>query len=249
MFLSVATKTPPVTKGESMSRLMKHTLAFVAFAGLTASSALAIAADRTADEILKELATVSPKLDPAKARDATAVRQYRTEMQKVLPKRLELIKELYKAAPENEQLVTLLPERWMNLQFTGATPDAGYDEVVEVLAHNKNEKLKLEGSFHKARFQLIKGSESGKPELTAMDEFIKLAPKDPRSPNLLYGAVTLTKDSKAKAAIEDRLVKDFPESMYAGMVSGVVASVSRSASRSIWNSRMPSRARRSRSKD
>ena len=114
-----------------MSRLTKHTLAFVAFAGLTASSAMAIAADRTADEILKELATVSPKLDPAKANDPAAKRQYQMAMQKAMPKRLELIRELYKAAPDHEQLGTLLQERWMLLPQTGATPDAVYDEAVE----------------------------------------------------------------------------------------------------------------------
>jgi thiol-disulfide isomerase/thioredoxin len=199
---------------------MKHTLAFVAFAGLTASSALAISADRTADEILKELATVSPKLDPAKQNDLAARRQYAAAMQKVMPKRLELIRELYKAAPDHEQLGTLLQERWMLLPQTGATIDAVYDEVVDALAHTKSDKVKLEGSFVKARIQLIKGRESGKPELTAMNEFIKLAPKDPRSPNLLYGAVNFTKDEKAKAALEDRIVKEFPDSMFAGMIAG-----------------------------
>ena len=220
MFLSVATKLPPVKKGELMSRLMKHTLAFVAFAGLTASSALAIAADRTADEILKELASVSPKLDPAKQNDLAARRQYAAAMQKVMPKRLELIRELYKAAPDHEQLGTLLQERWMLLPQTGATIDAVYDEVVDALAHTKSDKVKLEGSFVKARIQLIQGRESGKPELTAMNEFIKLAPKDPRSANLLYGAVSLTKDEKAKAALEDRIIKEFPDSMFAGMIAG-----------------------------
>ena len=220
MFLSVATKLPPVKKGASMSRLTKHTLAFVAFAGLSASGALAIAADRTADEILKELATVSPKLDPAKANDMAARRQYATAMQKAMPKRLELIRELYKAAPDHEQLGTLLQERWTLLPQTGATIDAVYDEVVEALAHTKNDKIKLEATFVKARVQLIKGRDSGKPELTAMNEFIKLAPKDPRSPNLLYAAVNFTKDEKAKASIEDRLVKEYADSMYAGMITG-----------------------------
>jgi thiol-disulfide isomerase/thioredoxin len=203
-----------------MSKVTNYALAFVAFAGLAASGAQAIAADRTADEILKELATVSPKLDPAKARDATAVRQYRMEMQKAIPKRLELIKELYKSAPDHAQLATLLPERWMYLRQTGATPEAIYDEVVDALAHTKSDKIKLEGSYMKALVKLIQGRESGKPDITAMNEFIGLAPKDPRIPNLLYGAVSLTKDEKAKAAVEDRLLKEYPDSMYAGMISG-----------------------------
>ena len=54
-----------------------------------------------------------------------------------------------------------------------------------------------------------------------MDEFIKLAPKDERCSNLLYGAASLTtKDDKVKAAIEDRIVKEYPDSQFAGMIVG-----------------------------
>ena len=47
-----------------MSKVMKHMLAVIALAAFTASGAYAVAADRTADEILKDLdATPVPKLD------------------------------------------------------------------------------------------------------------------------------------------------------------------------------------------
>jgi thiol-disulfide isomerase/thioredoxin len=61
---------------------------------------------------------------------------------------------------------------------------------------------------------------SGSPELTSTNEFIKLAPKDPRASQLLYMAARFTKDEKAKGLIEDRLVKEFPDSQFAGMIAG-----------------------------
>ena len=56
---------------------------------------------------------------------------------------------------------------------------------------------------------------SGTPDLAAVDEFLKFAPKDPRGVGLLYAAADATKDEKTKTAIEDRILKDFSDSRYA----------------------------------
>jgi thiol-disulfide isomerase/thioredoxin len=204
-----------------MSKVTKHIMAAVAIVGLTVCGTQAIAADRTADEILKELDGVPlPKLDRAKVGDQAYVREYRAAMQKAIPKRLELILELHKAAPDHEKLATLLPERWNFLPQTGVSLDDMSKEIEETLAKTKNEKVKVEGLFMKSQIKLAQAQESGKVDLTALDEFIKLAPKDPRAAQLLYMATTVTKDEKAKTALEDRLVKDFPASMFAGMLAG-----------------------------
>ena len=89
-------------------------------------------------------------------------------------------------------------------------------EVDEAIAHGTSEKLKLEAMFIKGRIMLVETRQNGKPDLKAVDEFIKTAPKDPRVGSLLYMAASLTKDDKAKTAIEDRILKDLPESQFAG---------------------------------
>ncbi len=220
IFVSVETK-PRLNKGESMSKVTKHFLAAVAIVGLAVSGTQAIAADRTADEILKELdGNPLPTLDRAKINNAQYRNDYVAAMQKALPKRLELIQELHKAAPDHEKLTTLLPERWLNLPRTGVTLDAMCKEVEEAIAHTKNDKLKIEGSFIKAQVKLALVQQGGKLDLTPVDEFIKLAPKDERCSQLLFGAINFTKDEKAKAALEDRLIKEYPASMFAGMLAG-----------------------------
>ncbi len=204
-----------------MSKVKKHVLASVALVGLAVSGVHAIAADRTADEILKELDGVPlPKLDRAKISDATYRNSYIAAMQKAVPKRLELIRELHKAAPDHEKLITLLPERWSNLRQTGASLGDMDKEIQETLATTKSEKLKIEGLFVQSQIKLAQSQESGKVDLTALDEFLKLAPKDQRASQLLYMATTAIKDEKIKTSLEDRLVKDYPDSMFGGMIAG-----------------------------
>jgi thiol-disulfide isomerase/thioredoxin len=205
-----------------MSKIMKHLLVVLAVAGFAASGGQALAADRTADEILKEIdAAQLPKLDRAKTGDQAYAREYRTTMQNAVSKRRDLILELYKAAPDNAKLVTLLPERWSTLPLTGPKSDETSKEIDEAIARTKNPKIKIEGTFVKARNKLYQARQSGAaPDLTVADEFIKLDPKDARGASLLYMATNMTKDEKAKAAIEDRIIKDYPDSMYGGMIAG-----------------------------
>ena len=147
-----------------MIKLMKHTFAVIAVAGFAASGGRALAADRTAAEILKDLDGVPvPKIDRAKVGDPAYVREIRAALQKAVPKRLELIRELHKAAPDHEKLATLLPERWSYLPPSGPQGDETFKEVSDAVAHTKNEKLKVEGAFVKARIKLIQGREADAP--------------------------------------------------------------------------------------
>jgi thiol-disulfide isomerase/thioredoxin len=205
-----------------MSKLAKHALVALVLGGFAGTGGWAVAADRTADEILKELdGAPIPKFDPAKRAEKGYIQQYISDRQKATEKRGELILELYKAAPDHEKVPKLLKERWMGLPQMGPKADGTFKEVEDVLAHTKNELIKVEGLFVKARIKLIQGQQSGRPDLTALNEFIKVAPpKDERCSGLLYMAADLTNDAKDKAAIEDRLVKEYPDSQYAGVVAG-----------------------------
>ncbi|MDR3620554.1 MAG: TlpA disulfide reductase family protein [Paludisphaera borealis] len=202
-----------------MRRLMNPTWV-VTTLGLLLASASAFADDRTAEKILKELDEVKvPDVDRTKVKDRAYVQEYIAKRQEVSKKRGALIQELYKIAPSNEKLATLLPERWMSSDPGQDQGKALLAEIDEVLAHSKNEKLVIEGNFVKAQLKLYLSSDP-KVDMSPVEAFLKLAPKDPRAPSLLYAASQRLTDESAKKAIEDRILNDFPNSSIVDSIKG-----------------------------
>jgi thiol-disulfide isomerase/thioredoxin len=188
-----------------------------------ASAALALGADRPATEILKEIDAVKmPTLDRTKVRDQGYVQKYVKEHEEATSTRGKLILELYKAAPDNERVPALMTERWANTPPMGPQIDALLKEIGDVLAHTKNEKLKVEGTYVKAQAQVFKSRQQGdgKPDLSAIDAFILIAPKDPRASSLMFMAAMAARDPKTKTAIENRILKDYPDSQFTSMIKG-----------------------------
>ncbi len=189
----------------------------VAMVGGFLALASAHAADRTAEAILKDIDAVkAPQFDPSKRSDKDYVQSYLAERTKAMETKAELILELYKAAPENPRIPQLLVTRWETLARTKT--DAILKEIDGVLAHAPGEKLKVEAMFAKAMIGFMKGD--GEPDLTASEAFIKLAPKDVRGSGLLYNASFGIKDEARKKSVEDRIVKDYPDSMFASFIAG-----------------------------
>jgi hypothetical protein len=93
-------------------------------------------------------------------------------------------------------------------------------EIDDILAQTKNSKLKATATFVKARAKLRETRKGGAPDLTLLDEFLKLAPKDPRGATLLELAIEHTRASNEKSALKDRLAKEFPDSTYAMSLRG-----------------------------
>ncbi|MFI5458211.1 MAG: TlpA family protein disulfide reductase [Isosphaerales bacterium] len=203
-----------------MNKIVRGTWVVAVLGGWILSAGTARAADGPAEAILKELdAAKAPSFDATKRSDQAYIQDYLSKRQAAMEKRSGLILDLYKAAPDHEKVPTLMAERWMN---NANGPKAGEltKEIDDVLAHCKNEKLKLDGTFIKARVVLMTSMRSGSPDLSGVEQFLKLAPKDPRGVQLLYTAANVTKDIKAKTALEDRIIKDFPDTMFGGMIQG-----------------------------
>jgi thiol-disulfide isomerase/thioredoxin len=172
--------------------------------------------ERSAQVILKELDDLKMvPFDLKRRKDETYIREYRAKNEERYEKRAVLIRELYKAAPDHQRILALLLERWGRGSPISPKADELNKEIAEVVAHTASEKLKIEGTLLKAQNGLLKDRSGGRPDLTAIDEFLKLAPGDTRGAILLYSAAKITRDGKAKAALEDRILKDFPGSRYA----------------------------------
>ncbi len=192
----------------------------VATLGLLLATASAFADDRAAETILKDLDEVkTPTLDRTKVKDRAYVQEYVAKMREVGQRRGELILELYKAAPENEKLVVLLPERWSQINPRSAQGKALFAEIDDALNHIKSEKLLIEGSYIKAMHKTYL-SEGPGVDMTPIDAFAKLAPKDPRVASLLSGALRRLTDESAKKELEDRILKEYPSSPVVDSIKG-----------------------------
>jgi thiol-disulfide isomerase/thioredoxin len=208
------------TEEQAMTRLARIPWIALVLGGCIISTGAAMAADRSAEAILKELESVeTPKLDASKRNDSTYIRDFITKRKESMDKRATLILELYKTSPTHKQIPTLMVERWASINSGPEVADI-IKEIDQVLAQTSDPKFKLEGTFAKAQKMLASSRSSDTPDLSAIDAFLKLAPKDPRGVSLLYGAAYGAKAKETKTAIEDRIVTDFPDSMYAGMIKG-----------------------------
>jgi thiol-disulfide isomerase/thioredoxin len=206
-----------------MSSRVTRAWATVVMAISAIAGAQAWAGDRTAEEILKEVDAVeAPKFDAAKRNDKTYIKEYIQKMQESTAKRSALAFELYKTDPNHARVPALMVARWTSARGVDAAQiDDKMKEIDEVLGHTNDTKFKVDGTFAKAQLALAKTARSGSaPDLSGVEAFIKLAPKDPRSEQLLYQAARSTSDEAGKVAIEDRLLKDYPDSRYTGMVKG-----------------------------
>src|SRR5689334_9983287 len=134
-------------------------IALAVLGGLAlADSARTRADDRKPAEILKEIKAVkAPQFSRQDAGNQEAIQKYLEESRKVAARKAELIGELYQADPSNKELPGLLPERWAALLMSGPEAvDEVTGEIDKVLPKAKDEKLKVEGSFLKARALLMK---------------------------------------------------------------------------------------------
>jgi thiol-disulfide isomerase/thioredoxin len=183
-------------------------------------AAVALGADRSAEQILKAIdCLMMPAFDLKRMEDRAYLPEYQAKYLGTTEKRAELILELYKAAPDHERVPALMVERWRRSPPRSPQAEAQIPEIDAVLAHSKDRSFKLEGTYIKARTLLFKDQSGGSPDLSSIEEFLKLAPKeDDRGTNLLYSAACLTRDEKKKAALEDRILREFPDSMVAAEV-------------------------------
>jgi thiol-disulfide isomerase/thioredoxin len=177
-------------------------------------------APRSAEQILKELDNIKiPSYDASKKNDVAYVSQFLTKLREATEKRASLILELYKADPDHDRIPMLMAERWSVRPF-GLAADKLQSEIGDVLAHCRNQKLKVEATFARAYGRLYDSGRDEPLDLSPAEECLKLAPKDARGATLLQLAASRTRDSKLKTAVEDRILREFPETSHAQRIQG-----------------------------
>ena len=111
------------------------------------------------------------------------------------------------------------PQRWARSRATGerwgrraSNFDQLFAEIDNVLAHDINPKLKIEATFVKARAKLYQGRESGSPDLSEVEEFLRVTPHDHRGRDLLARAAAYTPEGREQDSPEGANHREFPDS-------------------------------------
>src|SRR6516165_2270438 len=117
-----------------MSKFGAGTWIAVVLTAWLVSAGAALAGERTAEEILRELDAVKvPLLDRAKRGDNAYIKEFFDKRHEAVEKRAALILELYKAAPAHERIPTLMTERWTNMSSDRAKGKHLKKEIHDVL--------------------------------------------------------------------------------------------------------------------
>ena len=177
---------------------------------------VAMADDRPADKILTDIKAVELPKQTAPFQSQAEMQEFVVKLQKAMEQKSKLIGELYKADPNNAELVSLLPERWQAMSMSAKAGDeaTANAEINEILTKSKNEKLAVEAAFTKVFISFRKAGRNAETAvlLPAVDEFIEKYPKDERGSMMLSAVASMTKDDAQKDAINKRLEKEYPDS-------------------------------------
>jgi thiol-disulfide isomerase/thioredoxin len=206
-----------------MSRLANSVWAAVMVAGWVITAGVASAADRPVESILAELDSLkTPAPDQKRMRTDEAYRkEHFSKVREANQKRAKLTLELYQVAPKHARIPALMQQRWQSLR----TPDAEsaaklFKEVDEVVAATGNADLKIERAYLRAQFKLYESRLKGSPDLAALKDFFKVAPADDYRGGRMLATLVAQAHEKTKGAIEDRIIKEFPETQYARILVG-----------------------------
>jgi thiol-disulfide isomerase/thioredoxin len=219
-----------------MSTLTIRAIGVVILCGNLAAARPALAEDRSAEEVLKEIdALPLPQPDLSKVDDKAYLQRFMKQRSEIRVRKAELIGALYRINPDNPRLRVLLPVRWRWLSGFMAGPDdnAGArdltGEMNEVLARSKSDELKKEALFAKAQiashdpFNRVGSAKNDTAKAKAVDEFIAFAPKDERGAELLYLLSLSFPDEPARQkAVYTRIVKEYPETERAKIAQGLL---------------------------
>jgi thiol-disulfide isomerase/thioredoxin len=204
-----------------MVRILRRSWAALLFGLVLGLISAANAADRPAPQILRDLDAVRlPSFDYARQSEPGYVDQMRKEFLDAGARRDALIFELYRVDPNHQRLPELMSEHWRRLPPIGEAAARFDREINDVLARTQNEALRAEALFARAQAGLLKTQQTGTPELTGVEDFVRKYPKDMRSEVLLYSAAMVVRDDKTKQTYEDRVLKDYPGSRFAQAIQG-----------------------------
>lgn len=176
---------------------------------------------RSATQILKELDQVKlPVHDTTRQSDPAYTKQFAARLKSATEKRTGLIWELYQVEPKHPRVPTLMAERW-SVRPHSLPGGQVIMEAADVLRRTDDPKLKVEATYALVYMRLHDGKPDDPIARAGVEDFVKLTSTDPRGATLLRLAGRRTTDEKVKAALDDRIIQDYPGSTVAAKLRGV----------------------------
>lgn len=206
--------------------MARMTSSVVAVAALVLAASGVMAAPRTAEEIVADYkAVTNPVLDRSKTEDRAYVMQYMQERQAAEMKRAGLALELFEVDPGNVLVATAMPARWRALAGSPAEGAKVVAEMDGVIAAGKPEALVVAARSTKVRIAfgaMQRGTGTFDEAKVAVDELLKHHGKDPSASGALAQLADLASDEAVKKELQERLLKEFPDSKAAMFMKGEI---------------------------
>jgi thiol-disulfide isomerase/thioredoxin len=182
---------------------------------------------RPADAVLADLTAMKPPtIDPKDYNNETAVKAYREAQTKFNEQRATLAWELYQADPKNEQVATLLPERWGWMMHKEKAAEVA-TETQAVVKEFKTGPLATTAAFtYVQSVGKLNGLDS-KDYLKAADDFRAMDPKNERGARLYmdianHAAYSETDRSADAVKAYKRVLELYPDSKAGKQAKGKV---------------------------
>ena len=206
----------------SLSRGLRSLSLCAGLAVASLAPAAALADDRPADEILKELdATTMPEFNPQEAgNDEGYIEKYMAATEEAVDKRVALIAELLKAHSEHERAMDLRNERWQlmldNTDEEMTDAKAVFDETAAFLRDHPDHAAAPHAAFQNAQATMwLTFGEKGSTRddvIKTVSAFTEKYPRDNRGAQLLYmQAEYFTEHPKDSLALYERIKANYPD--------------------------------------
>lgn len=162
-----------------------------------------------------------PKFDSSKRKDQAYVRDYVTQMQAAQQKKMATGKHFLELAPEHAQASRVRKERWeLMSQFA---PERLVPEADVFLSTNPQGPSRADALHAKALGLYRTGGKAQRSQTAEKlepiaEEFMTVAPEDPRGSTLLAMLADLEQDDAKVKAIQERIVNQYPNSFAARSV-------------------------------
>jgi thiol-disulfide isomerase/thioredoxin len=176
-----------------------------------------------ADAILAQIQALKPPMpDEARINDEKYVQEFLKQRDEFLIKRGELAKQLFDQYPDHPQAVQLMMQRWVTMAQQGKM-DQVMTETDKALKSPMNDVTKKDLMYVRGVAQIIGRTDaSADKAAAAVEEFIKLAPKDDRGAELLFHLMDQENDNAKRVAMFKRIVEQYPESDEAAEAKGAI---------------------------
>lgn len=175
-----------------------------------------------AESMFKQITAIEPPaFDQSKQNDQQYIQAYMAKRQEAITKVMDLTQQFYERFPDHPQAMPLMMQRWAFMAQQGKIATV-MDETDKILAKQISPEAKTDVLFIRAYGQMLAEDQPSSKSVTAIDEFIKAAPKDERGGELLFHLAESDTDTTKQVAAYKRIIEQYPNAVAAAQAKGML---------------------------